>query len=235
MGIDYIFFDCMETLIDLHNLPDAKDYAMWAYKGSGVEFLWDGFDSFYSFYAAARHKLEDSLPLYAESELRGQFFRMLQLSAPDLSRRGMEKAADMLYSNYWSKYKAECYVKDEVVSILENLHGTCRMGVVSNFRVMGGIEELLEMLGIRKYFSFVVTSVASGIRKPHPDIYFEAVRISGAPAGRIVFIGDDYVNDYVTPVDLGMKAVYYDKNGRHPEASDRFTDFTELPQILKQI
>jgi putative hydrolase of the HAD superfamily len=48
MGVEYIFFDCMETLIDLHKLPVAEDYAMWAYRGSGVESLWQDFDSFFS-------------------------------------------------------------------------------------------------------------------------------------------------------------------------------------------
>ena len=232
MGIEYIFFDCMETLIDLHKLPATEDYAMWAYNGSGVESLWDGFDSFFDFHIAARRDLEASLPPHSEFELRGQFFRILQLSAPQLSKLQMETAADMLYKNYWSNYKAGCYVKDEVASTLESLSGFYRMGVVSNFKVMGGIEELLEVLGIMKYFSFVVTSVATGKKKPHPDIYSEAIRLSGVPADRIMFAGDDYINDYVTPVSLGMRAAYYDKNGRHPEAKPRFTDFTELIQIL---
>ena len=106
------------------------------------------------------------------------------------------------------------------------------MGVVSNFRVMGGIEELLEMLDIRKYFSFVVTSISLGIRKPHLDIYNEAVKLSGTTADRIVFVGDDYINDYMTPAFIGMKAVFYDRYGRHPEADPRFDDFSELPRIL---
>lgn len=234
MGIDYIFFDCMETLIDLYRLPAAEDYAMWAYKGSGVESLWDGFYSFFSFYIAARRGLEASLPPHAEFELRGQFFKILQLSAPELSVSRIEAAVDKLYTNYWDNYKAACYVKDEVAGTLKSLYSTCRMGVVSNFRVMGGIEELLEMLGIRKYFSFVVTSVASGIRKPHPEIYNEALRISGVPADRVLFVGDDYIDDYVAPTTLGMRAAYYDKNGLHPDAEPRFSDFAELPQILER-
>ena len=232
MSVDYILFDCMETLIDLYKLPAAEDYAMWAFKGSGVESLWRDFDSFFSCYTAARQDLNASLPTYAESELRGQFFKTLQLDAPQLDRPGMEHAADMLYRNYWKNYKAGCYVKEEVESALKYLSATFRMGVVSNFRVMGGIEELLDMLDIRKYFSFVVTSVAVGIKKPHHDIYNEAVKLSGTSAGRIVFVGDDYVNDYLTPLALGMKAVYYDKYGRHPEAEPRVADFAELPKIL---
>jgi putative hydrolase of the HAD superfamily len=232
MSIGYIFFDCMETLIDLHKLPAAEDYAMWAYKSSGAESLWQDFDSFFSYYTAARQELCASLPPHTESELRGQFFKILQISAPQLDQSRCEHVADMLYRNYWRNYKAGCYVKEEVKSALKHLSTSCRMGVVSNFRVMGGIEELLEMLDIRKYFSFVVTSISLGIRKPHLDIYNEAVKLSGTTADRIVFVGDDYINDYMTPAFIGMKAVFYDRYGRHPEADPRFDDFSELPRIL---
>lgn len=193
-----------------------------------------GLRFFFQRYTEARQELNASLPPYAESELRGQFSKILQISAPQLDQTRREHTADMLYRNYWENYKAGCYVKEEVERALKYLSASCRMGVVSNFRVTGGIEELLEMLDIRKYFSFVVTSVAAGIRKPHHDIYKEAIKLSGAPVDRIVFVGDDYVNDYMTPIALGMKAVYYDKYSRHSEAEPRFADFLELPQILSR-
>jgi putative hydrolase of the HAD superfamily len=232
---EYIFFDCMETLIDLHKLPAAEDYAMWAYAGSGAEHLWKDFDSFFKCYAAAKQELASSLPPHTEYEIRGRFLKMLQTGVPGLNRPQIEEAADMIYRNYWRNYKAECYVKGDIIETLDKLSGSYRMGVVSNFMVMGGIEELLEMLGIRKFFDFVVTSVVAGKRKPHPDIYDEAVKISGTQPDRIVFIGDDFVNDYVTPISLGMEAIYYDKNGQHPEADFRIVDFTELsPKLCSQ-
>lgn len=50
----YIFFDCMETLIDLHELPSRSDYARWAFQGSGVEGYWRDFEDFLMLYEASK-------------------------------------------------------------------------------------------------------------------------------------------------------------------------------------
>ncbi len=229
---DFIFFDCMETLVDLHKLPTMKDYAMWAYDGSGVESLWQNFNTFFNSYTAARQELAASLPEHAEFEMKGRFLHTVRSSVPTLPDGHIEAAADKLYKNYWKNYKAGCYVSEDVKKILCNLEGSVRMGVVSNFMVMGGIEELLDILKIRKFFTFVVTSVAVGKRKPHPEIYNVAVGISGVSADRIMFIGDDFVNDYIAPISLGMKAAYYDKHDQHSDAKLKFTNFNELLSTL---
>ena len=56
-NFDYIFFDCMETLVDLQKLPTVRDYAEWAYKGSGVEELWEDFDEFFRYNMLAKKEL----------------------------------------------------------------------------------------------------------------------------------------------------------------------------------
>jgi len=231
-GVEYIFFDCMETLIDLYKLPSLEDYAMWAYDGSGAEGYWESFDDFVGCYAESKRELASSLPEHAEYEMRGRFLHMIRSVDEGMPAQQAEAAADLLYRNYWKNYKAQCYVSDEVRETLERLKRTVPMAVVSNFMVMDGIEELLEMLDIRKYFSFVVTSVKVGRRKPHSEIYKEAVRLSGVSPGQIVFVGDDYVNDYIAPCNIGMKAIYYDKNNRHTDAKLRIVRFPELPGLL---
>lgn len=42
----YIFFDCMETVIDLTELPTVNDYAYWTYHNSGVEEYWEDYNDF---------------------------------------------------------------------------------------------------------------------------------------------------------------------------------------------
>lgn len=49
-----------------------------------------------------------------------------------------------LYENYWETYKAKCFVKDEVRRVLSKLNAKYKLAIVSNFKVMNGIEELLE-------------------------------------------------------------------------------------------
>ena len=67
-----------------------------------------GLRLFFSYYTAADKAL---LPAAPSIELRGQFFKILQISAPQLDQSRCEHVADMLYRNYWRNYKAGCYVK----------------------------------------------------------------------------------------------------------------------------
>lgn len=232
MSVEYIFFDCMETLIDLHKLPTPKDYALWAYQGSGVEELWEEFEEFFKYYYLSKKELASKLPEHAEYDIRGRFLYLIQSSLPNLPFNMIETTADKLCTNYWSNYKAGCYVKDDVMFVLSRLSSTYKMGVVSNFMVMGGIEELLKLLGIDHYFSFVITSVKEGWRKPHPNIYSMALEVSGTRPENVIFVGDDYLNDYVAPVNLGMKAVYLDRYERQTNLENRIVDFGGLLEML---
>lgn len=233
MGIEYIFFDCMETLVDLHQLPTPRDYALWAYSGSGTEDLWEDFDEFFRYYWLSKKELASRLPDHAEYEMRERFLYLIRSSLPDLPEVFIESTADKLCVNYWRNYKAVCYVRDDVRRALEQLSNLYKMGVVSNFMVMDGIEELLKSNGIDHYFSFVVTSVSAGWRKPHPDIYSRALQLSGVQPDSILFVGDDFINDYTVPVSLGMKAVHLDRFKRRPEMPDRIGDFDELTELLQ--
>lgn len=228
----YIFFDCMETLVDLHKLPAMRDYAAWAYEGSGLEGLWGGLDEFFRYYLLSKQELALRLPEHADYEMRGRFSHLVELSLPDLSYEAVESTAGALYRNYWNNYKAGSYIKEDVKAILPKLKEHYKMGVVSNFMVMGGIEELLEAHGIRGYFDFVVTSVAEGWKKPHRLIYEKAYELAGVIPEQVVFVGDDFKNDYLTPSAMGMRAIYLDRSGKHPELQSRATNFHELWCLL---
>lgn len=231
--IRYILFDCMETLVDLRQLPDLRDYAFWAFDGSGVEELWEDFDEFFRYYLLARSDLSARLHENQEYEISERFLHLVRLSFPDLPVSRIEIITNSLSCNYWKYYKETCYIKEDVMAVLPKLAEKYRLGVVSNFMVRGGIEELLEMNGISRYFDVVVTSITEGWRKPHPAIYKTALDRLGAKAEETVFVGDDFVNDLVAPGKLGMKPIFLDRYGKHPEVSERILDFNGLLPLLK--
>lgn len=228
----YILFDCMETLVDLTQLPALRDYAAWGYEGSGVEALWKGFEDFFLYYNIARGDLAGQLAEHQEYEMRERFLRIIRISCPCMGMEKANEAADRLYSNYWVNYRSRCYVKEDIREVLPRLAERFRLGVVSNFMVLEGIEELLKTHGILDHFDFVVTSVKEGWRKPHPAIYSAALAQWGTKPEETVFVGDDYINDYVTPAGLGMCPVFLDRYDRHPEIAHRVRDFYELRDRL---
>ncbi len=231
-AFNYIFFDCMETLIDLQKLPTMRDYAAWAYVGSGLEGYWEDLDEFFRYYLLSKQELALRLPEHADYEMRGRFLHLVQLSLPQLPYELMESTADILYKNYWRNYKAGSYVSEDVRNALPKLKERYKLGVVSNFMVMGGIEEMLEMHGISENFNFVVTSVAECWRKPHQAIYRKALEIAGAEPEQVVFVGDNYANDYIAPAEMGMRPIYLDRFGKHLELESRVLDFYGLVQLL---
>ncbi len=231
----YIFFDCMETLVDLHVLPTRRDYAAWAFEGSGVEELWEDFEAFYRYYMLSRQELASQLPEFADYEMKLRFLKLIRLSLPELDYGRMEAAADRLRDNYWKNYKSVCYLREDVRNALPRLGKLLKLGVVSNFMVMGGIQELLEMTGIKDRFEFVVTSVEEGVVKPHPAIYGKALQLAGVEPEQVIFVGDDYVNDYVKPAELGMYTICLDRCDKHSGLERRVRDFNELEELVGRI
>jgi len=228
-----ILFDWMETLIDLVEIPGEKEYALWAFQGSGVEKYWQGENHFINEFRTVRKILNEKLPYHKEYGIQERFNLIVEMNRVNYEEKEKKEIVSKLVTNYWHTYKNKCFVSDEVISILKDLYEKYSLGVVSNFIVEHGIEELIAELGIQKYFKCIVTSINTGWRKPYPRIYNEALRKAGfSRKEKVIFIGDDYVNDYITPRKLGMKAFLYDRYERYLSLDDRFTSFFELPKII---
>ena len=101
------------------------------------------------------------------------------------------------------------HVGPDVVPTLKALraHGL-RLGVVSNAAYLPRLmKEQLAALGLEPYFDAVTFSSEVGIRKPHPEIYADALRKLGADPFRTLFVGDRVREDVQGPKALGMRAV----------------------------
>ena len=61
--------------------------------------------------------------------------------------------------------------------------------------------------GLRPVAGRVVVSAAVGYRKPSPEFFEAVIRAAGCPAGDVVFVGDEAVNDYDGASAAGMRAV----------------------------
>lgn len=112
------------------------------------------------------------------------------------------------------------------------------LGIVSN-----GDESLIPTLkahGVHSYFSFVQYSSATGLQKPDPKVYEQALHAAGdidpADAGHI---GDELNSDYFAPRKIGMLSFLIDSNFRYTDVDlkgvDRkciVKDLLELHQLI---
>jgi putative hydrolase of the HAD superfamily len=83
-----------------------------------------------------------------------------------------------------------------------------RLAVLSNWPLATTIDRYVEAQGWSALFDAIVVSQRVGAIKPRPEIFTEAARLIGAPAGRILHVGDDWAADVVGATRAGWHAAY---------------------------
>jgi putative hydrolase of the HAD superfamily len=125
-------------------------------------------------------------------------------------------------------------VVDGAVDLIGSLRARgSRVGVVSNWhRALHGI---LEAVGLRAHLDFVVVSADIGRRKPHPEIFLQALRCAGAEARDAVHVGDSVQDDVEGARRAGIRPVLICRDEPEetlPEGASRVAHFQELARLL---
>jgi putative hydrolase of the HAD superfamily len=106
-----------------------------------------------------------------------------------------------------------------------------RLGVISN--ADGRVEALLETVGLREHFDFVIDSALVGMEKPDPRIFRMGLERLGVAPEEAVYVGDIYEIDVVGARGAGMAAVLVDPLNRWTDLDcDRIAAIHELPTWL---
>ena len=147
-------------------------------------------------YAAGRPEEVEIAGIY-DTALRGLGLEL----QPELIQRIMEMEQEGWLNSV--------HVGPDVVSTLGHLKALgLRLGIVSNAaylpRLMIG---QLTALGLRHYFDGVTFSSEVGLRKPHPEIYADALKKVQVEPTNALFVGDRVREDIQGPHQLGMRAV----------------------------
>jgi putative hydrolase of the HAD superfamily len=147
-------------------------------------------------YAAGRAEEVEIASIY-DTALRGLGLEL----EPELIEQVME-----LEQEGWLN---SVHVGPDVIATLEALRGYgLHLGIVSNAaylpRLMKG---QLAAIGLAQYFDAVSFSSEVGLRKPHREIYADALKKLGADPARTLFVGDRVREDVQGPQALGMRAV----------------------------
>lgn len=105
-----------------------------------------------------------------------------------------------------------------------------RLGVISN--ADGRVEGVLEEVGLRRHFEFVVDSELFGAVKPDPSIFREGCRLMDLPPEACVYVGDLYPVDYLGATRAGLAAVLLDPLGLHQGRAPRIEALGDLGVFL---
>lgn len=111
-----------------------------------------------------------------------------------------------------------------------------KQGVVSNFD--SRLQGVLRGCALLSHFSFLLTSEGVGMAKPDPAIFTLALKKCGVPAKHVAYVGDHYVNDYLTSRSLGIRGYLLDRQGQqgHTDVPPHhiLQSLEELPARLRQ-
>lgn len=231
--IKCIMFDCMETIVDMSELPCKSDYALWAFQGSGCEKYFKDFDEFYDLYKKANEDILYQNPDYKEYSF--EYIYEYILKYKNIYKDDQKNIINLLSENYWRNYKRRCYVDKSIINTLTYLNSKYTLGIVSNFKFIGGIEDLLKSEGIYRLFSFIVVSINEGVRKPNSKLYNIAIKKSGFSKNHILFLGDSFENDYKAPEKVGLEAILLDK-GKNKEANcKRISKLSDIEDEIEDL
>jgi HAD superfamily hydrolase (TIGR01549 family) len=92
--------------------------------------------------------------------------------------------------------------------LIKRIKENCKLGLVSNFTYAPVIYASLRKLGINQFFDAVLVSDENGWRKPHKQIFIEALQKLHVTAEEAVFIGDSPLEDIKGAKEIGMKTVF---------------------------
>jgi HAD superfamily hydrolase (TIGR01509 family) len=104
-------------------------------------------------------------------------------------------------------------LNEDALATLEGMRDRVRrIGLISNTGRTSGValRELLQKLGILKFFDATVFSDEAGCRKPDRRIFDLAARELGAELGNAIHVGDNPEADVWGAKQAGMRAVLFD-------------------------
>jgi putative hydrolase of the HAD superfamily len=105
-----------------------------------------------------------------------------------------------------------------------------RLAVISN--ADGTVEGLLETVGLRPHFEFVIDSGTVAWEKPDPRIFQNALGRLGVEPAESLYVGDLYHVDVLGARAAGMEAVLVDPWDRSMFDVDRIARVGQLPEYL---
>jgi HAD superfamily hydrolase (TIGR01549 family) len=121
--------------------------------------------------------------------------------------------------------------------LLHQLATRYRLGLVSNFDHAPTVREVLSRHGIGDLFAVTLISDEFGRRKPHPEIFREALRRLGATAGEALYIGDSFAEDVRGPAAIGIDTAWINPAAVVPPADSLrprylLSTLTDLASVL---
>jgi putative hydrolase of the HAD superfamily len=116
----------------------------------------------------------------------------------------MKAALNVFFQDYVDSLEPRPFAKKFLKRAKEN----CKLGLVSNFTYAPVVHCSLRKLGLSQFFNVVLVSGECGWRKPHGNIFTNALKRLQVGAQETVYIGDCPNEDIKGAKQAGMRTVF---------------------------
>lgn len=139
----------------------------------------------------------------------------------------------------WRDHDGRRVPRPDATSTIIELHKRgYLLGIIANTITETEIPDWMEAEGISGYFKAVVLSSKVRIRKPNPEIYWEAARRIGVEPAKCAYLGDNPVRDVegTRAAGFGMMIVFLEPAtlAKEPPTGEIKADYTirEIHELL---
>ena len=134
-------------------------------------------------------------------------------------------------------------LQENALSAIQELSKKYKLAIISDTGFSPGrvMSQMLEEIGIKKYFSAFSYSDETGVAKPHPDAYTTVLKQFNCSPENALHIGDIERTDIAGAKHLNMYAIRYDGDPdshlAHPKTKETKADFvaTDWNEIVEYI
>ncbi|MDF2690994.1 MAG: HAD-superfamily hydrolase, subfamily variant 1 [Gammaproteobacteria bacterium] len=219
---EWVLFDADDTLFNF----DAFSGLQMMFSCFGVNFTEQDYQNYQML----------NKPLWVEYQNGSITAQQLQNRRFDSWANKLQVSTQQLNSAFLSAMAEVCAPLEGAVSLLNNLKGKVRLGIITN-----GFTELqqvrLERTGLKAYFDILVISEQIGLAKPHPGIFDHALSMMGNPnKEKVLMVGDNPDSDILGGINAGLHTCWLNANNKSsPEgitAHYQVSSLTELESLL---
>lgn len=147
---------------------------------------------------------------------------------------GFEERSEYLgkmISDYWWDYADLELYPDAWFTIQELRANNIIVGVITNgFKY--DYQVILEKLSLTNVFDIIVGPDSCGYGKPYKEIFLYTLDVLGLEPSDVIFVGNDYLLDYIGAENVGMTPLLVD---RGQEIDADISIISSLNQILNYI
>lgn len=198
---------------------------------SGIDVKWP---SFFKVYKAVRaQQITQQKQTLREYDMKERLARILNSSGFKISQTS--EIIQQALEDYFEAYAKHVTIEKDTRRLLEKLHLTRKLGLVTNFAYPPCIYHMLNKFNLNHTFDAVIISGQIGWVKPSPKIFQTALRKLESKAKQTIFVGDDPDTDIKGARNAGMKTVLLSSENTCKDADRTITHLSELPNAIKEL